>query len=395
MKMSKKIMATLVASVLSFNCFSSSLVAFAETSEVWDRKDDFPTIYSMEWDSMTSDEKREAYNSYFLNASEMPTYKLAVDILDRTLTGKIRLYDNLYDGYCELKKDNFAITELCSRDDAFNVLKELYDDYTIPEKKIVDYSSFLENSDYKGLNLFVSDPDNRNVVLDDSRVINNLEFIEFLLFDLSENSEGKRTEFLDSFSKKLTEKNNSEYFNNRTAVETINDIHDSGLELDIDIFTSLAGLLSTSYYTIYTPDGVAVSCEYSATLTYDDINGYTQQLIDEHATLVSNAPNTCNCHSYSWLSTLYPSVYQHLCLYNLSAFTSDSHYTSSSTPVQNAIVYNPGHSGIVLATNMNNPYNNNIPEPYIVNKWGGGPIVMEFLSFSPMSGGYTYYKYNN
>ena len=52
------------------------------------------------------------------------------------------------------------------------------------------------------------------------------------------------------------------------------------------------------------------------------------------------------------------------------------------------------HSGIVSDVSRSNPYNYYTPEPYLVSKWGNGPIVMHFQSLCPYyTGGTIYYYY--
>jgi hypothetical protein len=51
------------------------------------------------------------------------------------------------------------------------------------------------------------------------------------------------------------------------------------------------------------------------------------------------------------------------------------------------------HSAIVTIVSQNNPYNYYIPEPYLISKWGPGPIVAHYQSLCPYYYGDTVYYY--
>lgn len=101
--------------------------------------------------------------------------------------------------------------------------------------------------------------------------------------------------------------------------------------------------------------------------------------------------------SLPWLQDIEPNNYQYLWLTEVSPFLGDSNYTRESTPSGTGHIANwTTHSAIVSDTSRSNPYNNNIPEPYCVSKWGPGPIVMHYQSLCPYysssSGIYYYYR---
>jgi hypothetical protein len=144
--------------------------------------------------------------------------------------------------------------------------------------------------------------------------------------------------------------------------------------------------IATSY-TIYTPSGTPVSCDYN-TDGYYDSPAENASLADAYgAVVVSSAPSTYNCHSFAWLQSLYPSIFTYLWLDSASAFAADPAYMEEMTPSRAGEIAfwgNGLHSAIVSSVSTYNPAKQR-PEPEFISKWGAHAIFRHFPDNCPYS----------
>lgn len=350
----------------------------------------FPIVpNSEEWDALgTADEMREATQIPEELLKGMSTEELIVMIENYPLLCDLYAYASLQEGY-EIVKEQFnGIPELLSRPDAYSELIAAYRDFTIPKVQKLDYNGILAADDYVNeINMLIQDEKSSEWILEDCKVHSSLDILEMLIWDILKQNDKGANEFAEVYCIKLEEKNNSEYFDNVDAALLLNTMiaEESILvdEFGIELLPAPQSA-QASTYTVYTPGGTAVSCTYNTNVSYVDASVYSSQLVTYHASLVSIASQTFNCHSFAWLQSLYPNVYQYLWLNSTTAFISDSSYKKESSPsAAGHIATWSTHSAIVTVTSSNNPYNNYIPEPYLTSKWGNGPIVAHYQSLCP------------
>lgn len=350
----------------------------------------FPiTPNSEEWNTLgTAEEMREATQIPKGLLKMMSTEELIVMIENYPLLCDLYAYSSLQEGYERVKAQFNGIEELLSRQDSYSELIAAYHDFVIPEIRKIDYDNILTADDYADrINMLLQDEQSCEWILEDCKIHSSLTILEMLIWDVLQQNDENVDVFVEVYCAKLEEKDGSEYFENADAAQLLNILisEESALVEEFGIEEiPLVQSTRASSYTVYTPNGTAVSCTYNTNVSYVDASVYSGQLAIYHASLVSVASQTFNCHSFAWLQSLYPNVYQYLWLNNTTAFIADPSYKKENSPsAAGHIATWSTHSAIVTVPSSNNPYNNYIPEPYLTSKWGNGPIVAHYQSLCP------------
>ena len=392
MKKIKMLLAGLCITVSSF-LWSGSVYAEENGYESWVDEQGayvFPiTPNSAEWNTLgTAEEMREATQIPEELLKVMSTAELIIMVENYPLLCDLYAYGSLQEGYERVKAQFNGIEELLSRPDSYPELIAAYHDFVVPKVQKIDYDSILSADGYVNeMNALVQDEQFSKWILEDGKIHGSLAILEMLILDTLQQHDENADVFAEVYCAKLEEKNGSEYFDNVDAALLLNTLisEESILTEAFGIeFTPQAQGVRASTYTVYTPNGTAVSCTYDTNVSYVDASVYSSQLVTYHASLVSVASQTFNCHSFAWLQSLYPNVYQYLWLNNTTAFIADSSYKKETSPsAAGHIATWSTHSAIVTVPSSNNPYNNYIPEPYLTSKWGNGPIVAHYQSLCP------------
>lgn len=393
MKKAKLLFAAGVSILISSFLLAGSAYAEESGYEDWVVEEGiymFPvTPNSEEWNKLgTAEEMREATQIPEALLKEVSTRELITMIENYPLLCDMYAYGSLQEGYEHVKRQFNGIEELLSRPDCYTELIAVYHDFVIPKAQKIDYDDILAQSNYADkINALVQDEQSCDWVLEDSKVHSSLAVLEMMILDILQQDSENVDVFAEVYFAKLEEKNNSEYFNYVDAALLLNILisEESALaeEFGIEAMPQVQSAQASSY-TVYTPNGTAVSCTYNTNVSYVDASVYTSLLATYHASIVSVASKTFNCHSFAWLQSLYPSVYQYLWLNSTTAFISDPSYKKETSPsAAGHIATWSTHSAIVTVPSQNNPYNNYIPEPYLTSKWGDGPIIAHYQSLCP------------
>ena len=392
MKKTKMLLIGLCITVSSF-LWSSSVYASENGYANWMDENGaymFPVVPNSEkWNELgTAEEMREATQIPEDLLKMMSTEELIVMVENYPLLCDLYAYSSLQEGYERLKVQFNGIMELLSRPDCYPKLIAAYRDFDIPKVQKIDYDNILSTDEcVSELNALIQDEQFSEWILEDGKVHGSLDILEMLILDTLKQNDESADAFVEVYCAKLEEKECSEYFDNVDAALLLNT-----LILEESILAEEFGIESmpeaqsarASTYTVYTPNGTAVSCTYNTNVSYVDASVYSSQLVTYHASLVSVASQTFNCHSFAWLQSLYPNVYQYLWMNNTTAFISDPNYKKENSPsAAGHIATWSTHSAIVTVPSSNNPYNNYIPEPYLTSKWGNGPIVAHYQSLCP------------
>lgn len=393
MKKMKKVFVMGAGILISFCLLAGSVNAEESGYKDWIAEEGtymFPVNpNSEEWNELgTAEEMREATQIPESLLKEMSTQELIIMIENYPLLCDLYAYNSLQEGYEQVKKQFNGIKELLSRPDSYAELIAAYEAFVIPKVQKIDYDNILLADDYADkINALVQNEQSCDWVLQDARVHSSLAILEMMILDVLYQNNENVDAFAEVYCAKLEEKNDSEYFDNVDAALLLNlmisqeSVLVEGFGIEI---MPQAQSARVSSYTAYTPNGTAVSCTYNTNVSYADASSYSSLLAIYHASLVSVASKTFNCHSFAWLQSLYPNVYQYLWLNSTTAFISDPSYTKEASPsAAGHIATWSTHSAIVTVPSSNNPYNNYIPEPYLTSKWGDGPIIAHYQSLCP------------
>jgi hypothetical protein len=342
-----------------------------------------------EWDLLGCEEIRELSQIPQEVLSDISTEELVTLILEYPFLCDINAFDSVEEGYANLKNQFNGINELLEREDCIDILLDTYENYEIPDKKIIDYSAIMSGDEgIKTYNDFIENKENREEIYEDGAVYETIRITEMLLLDAISNraSSDNIKRFMNAYSNKLEQKNNSEYYEDTNPIEVLQVIQKDEGVLNETFFAPNAYELNTvnSNYKIKTPGGVTVTCTYNDNVAYASPSSYTSLLTAYHATLVSVASTTFNCHSFAWLQDLYPNEYTYITLNSVSAFASDSNYKKSSVASVGWIALYSTHSAITMYINKDYPYDSvNYPEAYMISKWGTGPVVAHYEQHNP------------
>ncbi len=345
---------------------------------------------SMEtWNQLgTADEMIEKTTISETEMAALTTAQLLDLVLEYPLSCNLYLYDTYLDGYEHMRENCSAMSALLERDDVFDVILQRYEEYQIPSKKIMAYDELIDEDNYvESYNQLIADEDYQELILDDFYAFSSVDILETMLLELIEDGVGSESDFLVAYEGKAEEKAQSEYYEDIDVYYVLELMQENSS--DVSIMNDVNVLTATRFTT---QNGSSLDYKYSTEETYLDASAYSSSLVKYHGSLVSKARTSYNCHSFAWLQNLYPSEYQNIWLNSCSPFVVDGSYVRRSSGVASDIITWTGHSGIITQASINNPYNNYIPEPYMMSKWGQGPIVSHYQSLSPYSEGVTGYE---
>lgn len=335
---------------------------YTPLSEKWD-----------EWSACDIDLKTQLPESLI---KELSSQNLLNLFLENPAVYDIYLNDTYIAGYQSLKEHFTGCEELMARADYFDCLLDKYIEYEIPKERIIDYDWIFEQENYAEIyNEFISNKENVELIYEDFYVYATLDLLETMMVEYigkgGQNCENAEKVFMSAYLEKNSQKEQSTYFK----------------DINLDQMTkNILKTLAAPQFTTY--NGSALDYIYNTNGDYDPPSSYSASLVKYHASLVSKALDTFNCHSFAWLQKRYPEQYQYIRLNNWTPFAKDGSYTRRRTVGEiqaGDIVAWTQHSGIVLQPSKENPNRKdasgrNVSEPYVMSKWGSGPIVAHFLT---------------
>ena len=382
--------------IYAYECINDDLVQYEKIYDDWYNDDyeiEFPlNVEDEEWKNIGNVVDMRAVSQIpDVILESISTEDLLVLIEEYPLGFDLYAYETLSEGYEQIKSQFNGIEEFLSRDDAYNVLINEYEDFNIPSERIFNCDDFISEENYvEDFNALLQDEDKRELIVADARISYTINILEQLMMDIATNDEYDA--IVETYNNKLSQKLSSEYYNENTAIQMITCSDNVNNKVVSEVaesmsFQNVSQTATTSTYTVYTPSGTPVVCTYSPNLNMVNASEYAGLYLSYNASVVSSASTTYNCHSFAWLQDSYPNLYQHLWLNIPTAFTDDKKYKSESSPSKAGRIACWGaHSGIVIELASPNPENHNIPEPVIISKWADGPIIRHLVTSCP------YYK---
>lgn len=305
---------------------------------------------------------------------------------------KLYAFDTYMDGYNIICDEFDLYSTMVARTDLFDVALKKYILLDIPENLLIDYNFLIDESVDK-YNQFISDGSNYELIMKDFHVIADVDILETLLCDLSNNSPLNKINFELAYSLKNKEKDVSAYFSSQDILVKTMIVHNMPDDVAKLINSQNKMFLAASTYT--SPGGLPLDYIYSTSTAVANPSTYSALLTQYHGDLVTTARASFNCHSFAWLQTIF-NDYQCIWLNSFTPLIADGTYSRLNNPVYNCVITYIGHSGIVNRTNDFNPYKYKY-EPYVISKWGTGPIVRHYASNCPYAQNvitFGYYKKN-
>lgn len=368
-------------------------------------------------------ENMEQFNLPHDILKELTTLEL-VELLEQyPYLSQMYISNSLQEGFEELISKYNVLGELVSRSDCGRVVLDVYKNYKIPSKTIVDYSNYIsEETEVEDINYLVQNADLllNAQIKKDAQLECVINILELLLGqpDIQQQFDrnGKSELVLRLYEKEVI-KTNSEYFSSITHNYTINSLISNNnlgnLFVKYDLYWSdeaddlekTNNTYNANYYVIYgmTPsgnryklEGIYEAASNSYPVVYSLISNY------KGATLVDIGNDGYNCHAYAWLSGDEKTSFN---LYDVSPFLEDPYYKKRTIPyyVGNRVYFSQeDHSAVVNAMSMYTKYiyKGATYEEFrvqYISKWGAGPLVKHFAwekddFFCPYSGTMVFYK---
>lgn len=351
------------------------------------------TIIDDEWKKLiTTTEQIEACQIPRNIIEGLTTEQLLQAVIDYPLSGTLYYDIDMNIAFQNMIERCDALSELLMREDCIEVVIKKYEDYKIPEKRVKDWSDIIDEEDPAvGGNKIIENKELLKLALIDARKIYAIDIMEMIMaYKLEDmNMEGE-IHVIDTIVEKTNIKENSELYSNNNQATFFDAVCVETNEKETRAATNKVTLESPSGYKFtVTKSTINKNCDYATWAA--------NVAAVEGATMVSIAEVDFNCHSYAWLSGLYPEGYKHYILETVpEQLYDDPKYKKYKDPTYNGdIVYwnNSRHSGILTNKTLR-PISTNDKRvsPLIISKWGGGPIVQHYLNYEfGLESGVTYF----
>ena len=313
-------------------------------------------VESIDWQSMTRDEKIEACQFPLEYLNSLSTSNLLELVLENPFMLEMLAFDTVKDGFSRVYSDFPALSILASRKDIGEVLIARYNGESIVRTgKVSSDSSY--NINFLYMEILFHQPEMR---------------IEF--------SEVEVSRFVQAINKKNIDKQKS------------SSIYEGSLSLYHEELENEYILSTRATTTVKTPKGSLVTVTDNTNLkdwTSAEIKTINAQYakLYPNAKLVRDPSKKYNCHSYAWYSTSASNKYW---MNNPSKYMSDGSYKKVTSAVGTKIYYANEHTGIVIAITMIGG-NQNVT---VRSKWGNLGVYEHSRTHCPYSASQTYWKLN-
>lgn len=326
---------------------------------------------------------------------KLSTYELLKLTEEYPMLGEIYAADTTEEGFRNVAYSFNGLRELLSRDDCLEVVCEEYKNLTFPEKCAISYSECETEEEKVALfNEILHNDELLKIEVEDSKPFLICDLLEMIMLDKT--TEENVETLLETVMDKAPEKERSEYFEEKDKNLYVSELEESMLS-EASAYAVTEEDINITVKTVYWK-GIAIEVKAAdkiTYLTYDEAMKFIENSPDrDKLSLVNMGTRQSNCHSYAWLSRLFPDMYRY---YDLGIVPSKliNDCLKSNEPKNGYIAYKAQHSAIVVdATHRNEIYQY---DPIVIGKWAGGPIIK-----GPMSAGnyhmehseVKYYYYN-
>lgn len=286
----------------------------------------------------------------------MTTLQLLKTCLDYPLYGDIFLFDNYGVGFNNLVMRFNGLQEFLDRKDAGNVMAKYYQSVDLNKiESETDCPNFLLTYinlliSQEKIQASLSETEQKSIILKSKELLNEIES-NYQLFD---------TNSIENLINQIVSRESE-------LISKIGDIH-----------------LANTYTTIYTPNGTSVTAIRMTTEhpnnIIDEYRNYVQTCYP-YATIVRDATQKYNCHSYAWYSQSSTNniwidspeqkKYWSDGSYSLIATYSGGSWPSGITHGAKVDYVNDNHSARVYSSTE------------MISKWGPGPLVRHPFAYCP------------
>ena len=328
----------------------------------------------------------------------MTTYNLLEAVEQYPLLGTMYMYTDMRDGFDILVSQCNALKELLDREDCLSTVMSEYQSYEIPEQKIrmdgIDESAntFSENANY-----IIENKELLEVAITNARPKHICDLLEMIMLYKSDAlTVEEQEDIIELIIKKSEEKSASEIYGHEASSVFIS--NQQIMQTYSEPSKDLIGDDGTFFYTtLKSPSGRTFTVKEAVKTRMCDL--------DEWSSIVAATPGarilcvvstTFNCHSYAWLSDLYPLAYQRYTLRMVtSELITDPAYHRETTPSRaNEIAHwnNGLHSARVMSTTLYQIPGTAYVSYQFVSKWSGGPMVVHYdNAYEGRGSGISYY----
>lgn len=311
---------------------------------------------------------------------KLSTYELLKLTEEYPMLGEIYAADTTEEGFRNVADSFNGLRELLSREDCLEVVCEEYKNLTFPEKCAISHSECKTEEEKVALfNEILHNDELLKIEVEDSKPLLICDFLEMIMLDKT--TEENVETLLETVMDKVPEKEKSEYFEEKDKNFYVSELEESMLS-EASAYAVTEEDINITVKTVYWK-GIAIEVKAADRIEYNDYHEIMEMLSGltdkDKLSLVNVGTRQSNCHSYAWLSRLFPDMYRY---YDLGIVPSKliNDCVKSNEPKNGYIAYTPQYSAIVVdATHRNEIYQY---DPIVIGKWAGGPIIK-----GPMSAG--------
>lgn len=339
------------------------------------------SIFDEEWKALEGEEEMLAVCQLSDKLlKKLSTYELLKLTEEYPMLGDIYAANTMEEGFRNVVDSFNGLRELLSREDCLEVVCGEYNNLTFPEKCAISYNECeTEEEKVELFNKILHDDELLKIETEDSKPLLVCDLLEMIMLDKT-TEENVETLF-ETVVDKATEKEKSEYFEEKDKYLYVSELEESMLSEALAYAVTEENVNITVKKVYWR--GVAIEVKAADKLTYLTYS-QAMDIIDDcrdkdKLSLVSIGTQQSNCHSYAWLKGLFPDRYQYYWLNDVPAGLI-SECAVKNEPVKGYIAYKPQHSAIVvdnIGRNASGKF-----DPIVIAKWAGGPIVK-----GPMSAG--------
>ncbi|MCM1307021.1 MAG: hypothetical protein NC223_00300 [Butyrivibrio sp.] len=357
-------------------------------------------IFDEEWRELNSKEEMLAACQIPVSLlNKLSTYELLKLSEEYPMLGDIYTGNTMEEGFQYVVNSFNGLRALLEREDCLKVVCEEYKNLLIPKEKMITYKECnTEEEKVEYFNEILQNDDLLRKALDDSKASIRCDLLEMIMLDKTTVDNVEL--LLETITDKADEKENAECFEFTNKSVYLSEMKESMLS-KASAYYALETNNNTTTKTLYWR-GVAINVivdDNPSYNTYDEALRAIAYWKNDGVTLVSVGCRESNCHSYAWLTRIFPSS-SHKYLLNSVPDGLMKECVKYYKPIKNSIAYKVQHSAVVVdETNMRYENGKYVYDPIVIAKWAGGPVVK-----GPMSVGnyamshdeiYGYYVYND
>ncbi len=335
------------------------------------------SIFDEEWKALEGEEEMLAVCQLPDKLlKKLSTYDLLKLTEEYPMLGDIYAANTMEEGFRNVVDSFNGLRELLSREDCLEVVCDEYDNLIFPEKCAISYNECKTEEEKVALfNKILHDDELLKIETEDSKPLLVCDLLEMIMLDKT-TEENVETLF-ETVVDKATEKEKSEYFEEKDKYLYVSELEESMLS-EASAYAVTETDDNTTIKKVYWR-GVAIEVKAADTLTYltyEEAMNILRKCSDKDVlSLVSIGNQQYNCHSYAWLKKIFPGDYHRYWLNSVPSGLMNQ-CKKYDEPYYGAVAYTAQHSAVVVDED-NEVWKDGrwVLDPIVVAKWAGGPIV--------------------